>query len=116
MKVGLFLTNQHPLDSDLVEGQKGQLEMFRVARDAGWDSVFAGQHWLTENMAMPQPVPFLARMAAESDDMAVGLGVMLLTLFNPVDAAEVAASLDITTGGRFVFGVGLGYRDVENQA
>ncbi len=116
VKVGLFLTNQHPIGADLVEGQNGQLDIFRAARDAGWDSVFAGQHWLTENMAMPQPVPFLARIAAESEDMAVGLGVMLLTLFNPVDAAEVAASLDVTTGGRFILGVGLGYRQVENHA
>jgi alkanesulfonate monooxygenase SsuD/methylene tetrahydromethanopterin reductase-like flavin-dependent oxidoreductase (luciferase family) len=90
--------------------------MFRYARDAGWDSLFAGQHYLAEDMAMPQPVPFLARIAAESDDMALGLGVMLITLYNPVDAAELVASLDITTGGRFVFGVGLGYREVENNA
>ena len=116
VKIGLFLTNQHPTGSDLVAGQDAQLEMFRFARDEGWDSVFAGQHWLTEGLAMPQPIPLLARIAAESDDMAVGLGVMLLALYNPVDAAELAASLDITTAGRFVFGVGLGYRDVENRA
>ena len=72
MRVGLFLTNQHPPGSDVAAGQDGQLDMFRLARDAGWDSVFAGQHYLSEGMAMPQPVPFLARIAAESDDMAVG--------------------------------------------
>lgn len=116
VKVGLFLTNQHPLGADLVAGQNAQLDMFRLARDAGWDSVFAGQHFLTEGMAMPQPVPFLSRIAAESDDMAVGLGILLLTLYNPVDAAEIAASLDITTGGRFILGVGLGYREAENNA
>ncbi|MDH3729705.1 MAG: LLM class flavin-dependent oxidoreductase [Acidimicrobiia bacterium] len=116
VKVGLFLTNQHPIGSDVVAGQRDQIEMFRFARDAGWDSVFAGQHYLTEGMAMPQPIPFLSRIAAESEDMAVGLGIMLLTLYNPVDAAEQVASLDITTDGRFIFGVGLGYREAENNA
>ena len=112
----MFLTNQHPPGSDVVAGQEGQLDAFRFARDAGWDSVFAGQHYLPEGMSMPQPIPFVARIAAESDDMAVGLGVMLIALYNPVDAAELAASLDVVTGGRFVFGVGLGYRDVEYDA
>ena len=116
VRIGLFLTNQHPPGSDPVAGQASQLDMFRFARDAGWDSVFAGQHYLPEGMVMPQPIPFLARMAAESDDMALGLGIMLLTLYNPVDAAELVASLDITTGGRFVFGVGFGYREAENNA
>ena len=116
VRFGLFLTNQHPPGSDVVAGQESQLDMFRFARDAGWDSVFAGQHYLAEGMAMPQPIPFLARMAAESDDMALGLGVLLITLYNPVDAAELVASLDITTDGHFVFGVGLGYREMENNA
>jgi alkanesulfonate monooxygenase SsuD/methylene tetrahydromethanopterin reductase-like flavin-dependent oxidoreductase (luciferase family) len=116
VRIGLFLTNQHPPGSDVVAGQSGQLDIFRYARDAGWDSVFAGQHYLPAGMAMPQPIPFLARMAAESDDMALGLGIMLITLYNPVDAAELAASLDILTEGRFVFGVGLGYREAENHA
>lgn len=116
VRIGLFLTNQHPPGTDPVAGQESQLDMFRLARDSGWDSVFAGQHYLPEGMVMPQPIPFLARMAAESDDMALGLGIMLITLYNPVDAAELVASLDITTGGRFVFGVGFGYRKAENDA
>ena len=116
VRFGLFITNQHPPGSDVVAGQEGQLDTFRFARDAGWDSVFAGQHYLPEGMAMPQPIPLLARMAAESDDMAVGLGVMLIALYNPVDAAEAVATLDVMTGGRFVFGVGLGYREVEYEA
>lgn len=62
---------------------------------------------------MFQPMPLLARFAAEATGMTMGTSIYLLSLHNPVEAAEQAATLDIITGGRFVFGVAQGYRDVE---
>jgi alkanesulfonate monooxygenase SsuD/methylene tetrahydromethanopterin reductase-like flavin-dependent oxidoreductase (luciferase family) len=67
-------------------------------------------------MPMTQPVPFLARLAAETGEMRVGLGILLLALANPVEVAETFASMDVVTGGRFTLAVGLGYRDVEYDA
>ena len=116
VQAGLFLTNQHPAGADLVAAQRGQIDMVRHARDNGWDSVFAGQHFLPTSMAMLQPVPFLARIAADSGSMRLGLGILLLPLLNPVYVAETVASLDVLSGGRLIFGVGLGYRDVEYAA
>ena len=43
-------------------------------------------------------------------------GVLLTTLHNPVEVAETIASLDTIWRGNFIFGVGLGYRDVEFDA
>lgn len=116
VQMGLFLTNQQPLGSDLVAALHEQCALLRQAREAGWDSVWTGQHYLTETMAMLQPAPFLARLAAEAGEMRVGLGIMLLALQNPVEAAETVASLDVVCGGRFTWGVGLGYREVEYNA
>lgn len=65
---------------------------------------------------MLQPVHLLAHLAAETGDMRVGAGILLLPLLNPVEVAEQAATLDVITGGRFVLGVGLGYRAEENAA
>jgi alkanesulfonate monooxygenase SsuD/methylene tetrahydromethanopterin reductase-like flavin-dependent oxidoreductase (luciferase family) len=48
--------------------------------------------------------------------MRIGITIYLLPLLNPVAVAEEAASFDIITGGRFIFGIGLGYRDEEDQA
>ena len=48
--------------------------------------------------------------------MRVGAGILLLTLLNPVEVAENAATLDAITDGRFVLGLGLGYRQEENDA
>ena len=117
MKLGLFVTNQQRLGADMVSALLDQIAMVRHARDRGWDSLFSGQHYLNEgDNKQLQIVPFLARLAAEAGEMALGLGVLLLNLHNPVYTAETVASLDVISGGKLVFGVGLGYREVEFDA
>lgn len=117
MKVGLFVTNQQYLDTDMVAALDEQIAMVHCARDAGWDSLFSGQHYLNEgNNQQLQLVPFLTRLMPEAGDMTTGLGVLLLNLHNPVYVAETVATLDVIARGNFVFGVGLGYRDVEFNA
>ena len=117
MKVGLFLTNQQRLDTDMVKALDEQIAMVHAARDHGWDSLFSGQHYLNEgDNKQLQLVPFLTRLIPEAGDMTTGLGVLLLNLHNPVYTAETVATLDIIARGKFVFGVGLGYRDVEFDA
>ena len=117
MKVGLFITNQQTLDTDMVSALDDQFAMVRAARDRGWDSLLTGQHYLNEgNNKQLQTVPFLARLAAEAGEMTIGLGVLLINLHNPVYTAETVATLDIIARGNFIFGVGLGYRNVEFDA
>ena len=117
MKVGLFVTNQQYLTTDMVSALEDQITMVHHVREMGWDSVFSGQHYLNEgNNQQLQIVPFLARLIPEAGEMTVGLGILLLNLHNPVYTAETVATLDILAKGNFVFGVGLGYRDVEFDA
>jgi alkanesulfonate monooxygenase SsuD/methylene tetrahydromethanopterin reductase-like flavin-dependent oxidoreductase (luciferase family) len=116
MKVGIYLTNQHPLGTDMVSALEEQLIMLRAARDRGWDGVATGQHYLSEGMSQLQLVAFLSRLAAEAGEMTGIAGVLLLALHHPVEVAEQIASLDVLWRGRFVLGVGLGYRDVEFDA
>jgi alkanesulfonate monooxygenase SsuD/methylene tetrahydromethanopterin reductase-like flavin-dependent oxidoreductase (luciferase family) len=117
MKVGLFVTNQQTLDTDMVSALGEQIAMVRLARDRGWNSILSGQHYLNEgDNKQLQTVPFLARLAAEAGEMTIGLGILLLNLHNPVYTAETVATLDIIARGNFIFGVGLGYRDVEFDA
>jgi alkanesulfonate monooxygenase SsuD/methylene tetrahydromethanopterin reductase-like flavin-dependent oxidoreductase (luciferase family) len=55
----------------------------------------------------------LQRLAPEAEGLWLGTNLVLLPLHNPVEVAEVGAFLDVTTGGRFLLGVGLGYRTEE---
>ena len=117
MKIGLFITNQQHLETDMVSALDDQYAMVRTARDHGWDSLFSGQHYLNEgNNKQLQLVPFLARMQAEAGEMTLGLGILLINLHNPVYVAETVATMDVICRGNFVFGVGLGYRQVEFDA
>ena len=116
MKVGVFLSNQHPPGSDMVSALEDQYVMTRLARDREWDAVATGQHYLSEGLSQLQLVPFLARLAAEAGHLTGIAGVLLAGLHNPVEVAECIASLDVIWRGNFVFGVGLGYRDVEFDA
>jgi alkanesulfonate monooxygenase SsuD/methylene tetrahydromethanopterin reductase-like flavin-dependent oxidoreductase (luciferase family) len=117
MKVGLFVTNQQYLETDMVQALDEQIAMVHAARDGGWDSLFSGQHYLNEgNNKQLQIVPFLTRLMPEAGDMTTGLGILLLNLHNPVYVAETVATMDIIARGNFIFGIGLGYRDTEFDA
>src|SRR5512144_1392297 len=116
IRLGLYLSGQHPPGVSAVAAVQEHLEQVELARALGFASVWAPQHFLSHPFQMFQTVPLLARVAAAAEGMTIGTGVLLLTLLNPVECAENAATLDAITGGQFVLGVGLGYRAVENAA
>ncbi len=116
MKFGLGLSVQHPPDDSQPARFQEHVAQVRLARAVGFDSIWASQHYLSDPYTYFQPIPTLARLAGEADGMTLGTGVLLLPLHQPVEVAEQLATLDVICGGRFVFGVGLGYRDVENEA
>src|SRR3989449_5978852 len=116
MKFGIGLSVQHlPEDPQAARFQE-PVEQSRLARAVGFPRVWASQHYLSDPFTYFQPIPTLARVAAEAPGMTLGTGCLLLPLHHPVEIAEQLATLDVITAGRFVFGVGLGYRDVENEA
>jgi alkanesulfonate monooxygenase SsuD/methylene tetrahydromethanopterin reductase-like flavin-dependent oxidoreductase (luciferase family) len=116
MKFGLGLSVQHPPEDSQVQRFHDHVEQVRLARGAGFSSIWASQHYLSHPFSYFQPIPTLARLAADADGLTLGTGVLLLPLLHPVDVAEQIATLDVICGGRFILGVGLGYRDAENQA
>jgi len=74
MRLGLFVSAQHPAGADPSRALAEHLEQVRLARSLGYDSVFVGQHFLAEPFQMLQPVPLLARLAAEAEEMTLGEG------------------------------------------
>ncbi|MBI4637588.1 MAG: LLM class flavin-dependent oxidoreductase [Candidatus Rokubacteria bacterium] len=116
MRFGLALSVQHPPEDAQDLRFREHVEQVALARAVGFDSVWASQHYLSSPFTYFQPIPTLARIAAEADGMALGTGCLLLPLHHPVEVAEQIATLDVISGGRVIFGVGLGYRDVENEA
>ena len=116
MKLGLLLTNQYLAGESMERKVQDNLEQVRAARDSGFGLICAGQHYLSAPFTMPTSIPFLARMAAEAGDMEVASSIVLVPLHNPVEMAEMVATMDAICSGRFIFGVGLGYREEEYAA
>jgi alkanesulfonate monooxygenase SsuD/methylene tetrahydromethanopterin reductase-like flavin-dependent oxidoreductase (luciferase family) len=116
MKFGVFISAQQPRSDDPVQRFREAVEQARLARAAGFDALAAGHHYLSPPYQSLQSLPLLARLAGEAPGMELCLSVLLLALLNPVQTAEEVASLDIMSEGRVVFGIGIGYRDVEFEA
>jgi alkanesulfonate monooxygenase SsuD/methylene tetrahydromethanopterin reductase-like flavin-dependent oxidoreductase (luciferase family) len=116
MKLGLFVMPQHPRADDPVRRFHECVEQARAAREAGFDAVAAGHHYLSPPYQALQSLPLLARLAGETGGMDLVLSIVLLALLNPVQVAEDVATLDVMSEGRVVFGVGLGYREAEYEA
>lgn len=116
LRFGLYTIPQHPITDSPVRRFREALHQVRLARDAGFDAIATGQHFLSPPYQSLQTIPYLARLAAEAGHMRLVTGVLLLSMLNPVEVAENVATLDIISEGRVIFGVGLGYRDIEYEA
>jgi alkanesulfonate monooxygenase SsuD/methylene tetrahydromethanopterin reductase-like flavin-dependent oxidoreductase (luciferase family) len=113
MKLGIYLNAQHPEGDDPARRFAETVEQVRLIRSLGFDSIWGGEHHATPGFHYFPLLPLLQRLAAEAEGMWLGTNLVLLPLHNPVEIAEIGAFLDIVTGGRFMLGVGLGYRAEE---
>jgi alkanesulfonate monooxygenase SsuD/methylene tetrahydromethanopterin reductase-like flavin-dependent oxidoreductase (luciferase family) len=86
------------------------LRKVEAAQKAGFTYLTIGQHYLYDGFRWFQPVPMLARLAAELDDhVRIGTTVLVGPLHHPVQLAEDLATLDVVTRGKLVVGIGTGY-------
>jgi alkanesulfonate monooxygenase SsuD/methylene tetrahydromethanopterin reductase-like flavin-dependent oxidoreductase (luciferase family) len=113
MKLGIYLNAQHSAGDDPARRLAETVEQVRLIRSLGFDSIWGGEHHATPGFHYFPLLPLLHRLAPEAEGLWVGTNLVLLPLHNPVEVAEVGAFLDVVTGGRFLLGVGLGYRTEE---
>src|SRR4051794_40383955 len=98
----------------LDEGSAG--ERYRLAAEQivhaerqGFDTAWVAQHHFHEaEGGLPSPFVFLAHVAAQTQTIRLGTGVVTVPLEHPIRAAEDAVVLDLLSGGRLEVGVGTG--------
>jgi probable F420-dependent oxidoreductase len=61
------------------------------------------------------PFPALAAIAAVTERLMIGTGVCLVIQRDPIVTAKEVATIDHSSGGRFLFGVGAGWNIEEMQ-
>ena len=115
----------------MIEGEK----IARVARRAeelGYDSLWVSDHIvfptqlrspypyspdgkLPLDPANPLLEPFtvLSYAAAVTKTIKLGTSVVIIPYRDPLVTAKIVSSLDVLSGGRFIFGVGVGWLDEE---
>ena len=110
-------------------------EVARKAESLGFESVWIPEHLLVPlEMRTPYPYsadgkfpggaavalhdPFvaLAYVAACTERIKLGTGVFVLPLRNAVAVAKAAASVDVLSNGRLLFGIGVGWLADEFEA
>jgi alkanesulfonate monooxygenase SsuD/methylene tetrahydromethanopterin reductase-like flavin-dependent oxidoreductase (luciferase family) len=113
VKFGMIISDVRR-EVDPIEQFDGILRQIHAGQRNGLSHFVIGQHFLYGDLRWLQPVPLLARLAAEIDDhVRLGITVLLTPLYNPVILAEELATLDIVTRGMLDVGIGLGYRGDE---
>lgn len=116
MKLGIYLNSQHPESGDPSAHLHDLIEQVRAAEGLGFDSIWAGEHHLTDGFHFFPQLTLLSHLAAYSGEMVLGTNLVLLPLHRPVDLAEQVALIDHACGGRFILTVGQGYRPEEFAA
>jgi probable F420-dependent oxidoreductase len=121
--LGLFLVNFDVCATDPAAAAR----IARAAEAAGWESVWTGEHYVmpdppvpaspgTPDRPMLDPFVALAHLAAHTRTLRLGTGVTVVPHHHPLVLAKLVASLDVVSGGRFLFGVGVGYLEPELTA
>ena len=122
MKFGLFGINNGPCAFP-----KCAAAVARAAEENGFESLWTGEHViLPDPQAPPSPVASdfpmldpavaLAFVAAHTTTIRLGTGIIILPQRNPVVLAKELASTDVLSGGRLIFGIGVGYLKPEFDA
>jgi probable F420-dependent oxidoreductase len=122
MRFGLFGINTGPC-ADPETARR----VASAAESSGFDSLWTGEHVvLPDPQVPPSPVPpetpfldpavSLAFVAAHTRSVLLGTGIIILPQRNPLVLAKELASVDVLSGGRLVFGLGIGYLKAEFDA
>ncbi len=87
---------------------------------AGLDGVFVPDHILAKPATTqhygahwPDPFALLAYLAGRTRRIQLGASVIVLPYRNALVTAKAAATVDQVSGGRFIFGVGVGWDEAE---
>jgi alkanesulfonate monooxygenase SsuD/methylene tetrahydromethanopterin reductase-like flavin-dependent oxidoreductase (luciferase family) len=85
------------------------VELAVAAEDAGWDGCFLWDHLLYgDNDPVADAWTVLAAIAARTERIRLGLLITSVARRRPWKVARETATLDRLSGGRLVFGAGLG--------
>lgn len=110
---GSGIARMRAMPGTLADGYDSFVQEALTAEELGFAAYGAPEHHFMYDGFMPFPLQALAAAAAATTTIRLVTGAMLLPLYDPLDAAEAAATVDVISGGRVCLGLGMGYRPME---
>ncbi len=114
---------------------KGAVELGQAAEEAGFDSLWTVEHVLwpadykseypydpsgkmagDHSSVIPDPLVWLTWVAAHTETLKLGTGIVILPQRNPGVLAKEAATLASLSGDRLILGIGVGWLEEEFDA
>ena len=111
------------------------IELVQAGEEAGFESAWTVEHTVVpkgyrstypysasgrmskdDDLAIPDPLIWLAYVAAATSRIKLGTAILILPQHNPVITAKQVATLDHLSGGRMLLGVGVGWMKEEFDA
>ncbi len=130
MKFGMMFANTGPFAT-----LEGLTELAQAAEGAGFESIWTVEHviWPADyassypydasgkmpgrsDTPLPDPLIWLAFVAARTSTIRLATGILILPERNPVVLAKEIGTLDTLSGGRFELGIGVGWLREEFDA
>lgn len=131
MRFGVMFANTGPFaEAD------GAVALAQAAERAGFESLWTVEHVVVpkgyesaypydesgkmpggrEDFDIPDPLIWLAYVAAATKSIRLGTGILILPQRNPLVVAKEIATLDRLSQGRMLLGIGVGWLEEEFQA
>jgi alkanesulfonate monooxygenase SsuD/methylene tetrahydromethanopterin reductase-like flavin-dependent oxidoreductase (luciferase family) len=111
-----LITCQHVAGDprSVTEVYNDAIEVAVAAEAHGFDSVWLSEHHFFDDSHLPALIPMAAAIAARTSRIKIGTAVLLAPLaVSAVRLAEEIATVDVLSGGRFILGLGAGWREEE---
>ena len=130
MKFGVAFANVGPfVEPDVAVG------LAQAAEAAGFESIWTVDHVVVpagyqstypydpsgklpsgEATVFPDPLIWLAYVAARTSTVRLGTGILIVPQRNPLVLAKELATIDYLSGGRMILGAGIGWLEEEFEA
>ncbi|MSP79352.1 MAG: LLM class flavin-dependent oxidoreductase [Dehalococcoidia bacterium] len=114
MKFSTFHLFQVPPGGSAQDITLQEVEMMKYVDELGFDGVWIGEHHFGGEGVAGSSSVLLSSVAAATKHIRLGSGISVLSLTDPIRNAEDYATLDVISGGRVNFGVGIGNRAAES--
>jgi probable F420-dependent oxidoreductase len=122
-------------NTGVAAGPEGAAAIAEAAEELGYESLWTVEHVVVpadheskypysssgrmpggEDIDIPDPLIWLAYVAARTKRIRLATGILILPQRNPVVLAKELATLDVLSGGRVTLGIGIGWLKEEFEA